>query len=191
MRARLLDATVECLADLGYARTTTTEVSARAGVSRGAQLHHFPTKAELVTAAAEHVLTRRHAEFVAAMDRLPEGADRAAASVDLLWEIFQGPSFAAWLELAVASRADAELRARFLLVCEWFTATVAATFAELFPPADGQITPLHFVAPALAFATLDGLAIRHMTGEDPALTNAVLQALKDIARFMIPTQETQ
>jgi AcrR family transcriptional regulator len=191
MRTRLLDATVECLADLGYARTTTTEVAARAGVSRGAQLHHFPTKAELVTAAVEHVFARRHAEFVAAMDRLPAGADRAAASVDLLWEIFEGPSFAAALELTVASRTDAELRARYRQVCARFTETVARTFAELFPPPDGEITPLHVIAPALAFATLDGLALRQITGDEPALTHGVLDALKDIARLMIPAQETR
>jgi AcrR family transcriptional regulator len=190
MRVRLLDAAVECLADLGYARTTTTEVSARAGVSRGAQLHHFPTKAELVTAAVEHVFLRRHAEFVAAMDRLPTGADRAAAAIDLLWEIFQGPTFVAWLELAVASRTDAELRARYRKVCDRFTATVAATFAELFPPPDGQLTEVHFVAPALAFALLDGLALRRITGDDPALTRGVLEAFKDIARLMIPQENS-
>jgi AcrR family transcriptional regulator len=190
MRARVLDATVECLSDLGYARTTTIEVAARAAVSRGALLHHFPTKADLVTAAVEHVFARRHTDFVAAMQRLPKGADRAAASIDLLWEIFQGPPFVAWLELAVASRTDAELRPRYRQVCDRFTATVAATFAELFPPPDGQLTGTHFVAPALAFALLDGLALRRITGDDPALTRAVLDAFKDIARLMIPQEDS-
>jgi len=59
-RARLLDATLECLCDLGYARTTTPEIARRAGLSRGAQLHHFPTKAELVTGAIEHLFARRN-----------------------------------------------------------------------------------------------------------------------------------
>src|SRR5258706_14432846 len=54
-RALLLEATVECLAERGYAGTTTTEVARRAGLSRGAQLHHFGTKTDLVTAAVEHL----------------------------------------------------------------------------------------------------------------------------------------
>ena len=55
MRARLLDATVELLAERGFAGTSTTLVSQRAGVSRGAQLHHFPAKNDLVVAAVEHI----------------------------------------------------------------------------------------------------------------------------------------
>ena len=55
MRARLLEATIECLVERGWAGTSTTVVSQRAGVSRGAQLHHFPTKNALVLAAVEHL----------------------------------------------------------------------------------------------------------------------------------------
>src|ERR1041385_1513309 len=86
-RARLLDATIACLSDLGYSRTTTTEIADRAGVSRGAQLHHFPTKAELVTTAVEHLFRRRDAEFRAAFRKLPEGTDRDRAAIDLLWSM--------------------------------------------------------------------------------------------------------
>ena len=55
---RLLDATVDCLVEVGWAGTTTTLVAERAGVSRGAQLHHYPTKAALVVAAVEHLVER-------------------------------------------------------------------------------------------------------------------------------------
>ena len=109
-RAHLLNATIECLSELGYAGTTTTEIADRAGVSRGAQLHHFPTKAELVITAVDHLFTRRHEEFVAAIAALPAGADRAEAAIDLLWKMVSGPTFFAWLELAVAARTDPDLR---------------------------------------------------------------------------------
>src|SRR3712207_8939771 len=65
-QARLLDAAVECLADLGYAATTTIDVARRAGVSRGAQQHHFRTKAELMAAAIDHAFTQRLALFQSA-----------------------------------------------------------------------------------------------------------------------------
>ena len=52
-RTALLDATIECLAELGYSGTTTAEVVRRAGLSRGAQVHHFPTKALLIAAALD------------------------------------------------------------------------------------------------------------------------------------------
>ncbi len=60
---RLLAATVECLVEHGWAGTTTTLIAERAGVSRGAQLHHYPTKAALVLAAVSHLAERRAAEI--------------------------------------------------------------------------------------------------------------------------------
>src|SRR5579885_518127 len=108
-RAALLDASLECLVERGYAATTTIETARRAGVSRGAQLHHFPTKAELLTAAVEHLLSRRLAEFRKAMANLEPGADRVDSAIDLLWSMFQGPTFVAWAELWMAARTDPEL----------------------------------------------------------------------------------
>ncbi len=76
MRARLLEATVDCLVERGFAGTTTTLVSERAGVSRGAQLHHFPTKNDLVVAAVEHVTMLRAEELRTAVAGVPPGERR-------------------------------------------------------------------------------------------------------------------
>src|SRR5437016_14683731 len=70
-QARLLDATIECLIERGWAGTSTTEIVRRAGVSRGAQVHHFPAKEDLVLAAVEHLLQRRIREFQATFADLP------------------------------------------------------------------------------------------------------------------------
>src|SRR3954469_8840068 len=79
MRARLLEATVELLVERGFAGTSTTLVSERAGVSRGAQLHHFPTKNDLVVAAVEHLTDVRAAELGKAAAALPTGPRRTRA----------------------------------------------------------------------------------------------------------------
>src|SRR3954471_4979399 len=89
-RTRLLDAALAVLAERGYAATTTVEVARRAGVSRGAQLHHFPTKAELLAAAVEHLHAKRRAEFREAMASVPDSADRLDAGIDLLWSVCHG-----------------------------------------------------------------------------------------------------
>jgi AcrR family transcriptional regulator len=111
MRARLLDATVELLVERGFAGTTTTLVSERAGVSRGAQLHHFPTKNDLVFAAVSHVTEARGAELAAAAARIPAGAPRTRAVLGMLAEHFTSPVFTAALELWVAARTDPDLLA--------------------------------------------------------------------------------
>ncbi len=111
MRARLLEATVECLVERGFAGTSTTLVSERAGVSRGAQLHHFPTKNDLVVAAVEHLTEVRGAELAAAADRLPRGPRRTRAVLQMLGDHFSSPVFIAALELWVAARTDPALLA--------------------------------------------------------------------------------
>ncbi|MDF1705727.1 MAG: TetR family transcriptional regulator [Aeromicrobium sp.] len=110
MRLRLMEATIECLVELGWTGTTTTVVSQRAGVSRGAQLHHFPTKQDLVVAAVEHLTERRRHELAQSAADLPaEGRTRAA--LDLIAAQYVSPVFFAALELWVAARTDPALRA--------------------------------------------------------------------------------
>ncbi len=111
MRARLLEATIESLVERGWAGTSTTVVSQRAGVSRGAQLHHFPTKNALVLAAVEHLSEARRAELRTAAATLPTGPRRTRAVLGVLAEHFTSPIFTAALELWVAARTDAQLLA--------------------------------------------------------------------------------
>lgn len=111
MRQRLLEATVQCLVEHGWSGTSTTLVSQRAGVSRGAQLHHFPTKAALVLAAVEHLAILRRDELAEAAAALPTGPGRTRAVLDMLGEHFTSDVFVAALELWVAARADEQLLA--------------------------------------------------------------------------------
>ncbi|SHK18586.1 transcriptional regulator, TetR family [Pseudonocardia thermophila] len=110
-RARLMDAMIECLVERGWSGTTTTEVAQRAGVSRGAQLHHYPTRADLVVAAVAHLGAARFAETREAAAALPVGAGRTRAVLEMLAELHTGPLFRAALELLVAARTDPELHA--------------------------------------------------------------------------------
>jgi AcrR family transcriptional regulator len=111
MRRRLLEATLRCLVERGWSGTSTTLVSERAGVSRGAQLHHFPTKADLVVAAVEHIATLRRDELAEAAAGLPRGKHRTREVLELLGEHFTADVFAAALELWVAARTDPALLA--------------------------------------------------------------------------------
>lgn len=110
-RKALLDATVDCLVEYGYHGTTTTRVVERAGVSRGAQVHHFPTKNDLVLAAVQHLAVKRTGQFLEhGRKRLHDSTDWAGDALDLVWEVHQGPLFEASMELWNAARTDAGLR---------------------------------------------------------------------------------
>jgi AcrR family transcriptional regulator len=110
MRRRLLDATVDCLVQFGYAGTTTTKVTELAGVTRGAQVHHFPTRADLVAAAVRHLAAKRAELAFERIDEVRNAPDPLDAALDLLWEIHQGPINYATIEMWVAARTDPDLR---------------------------------------------------------------------------------
>jgi AcrR family transcriptional regulator len=108
-RERLLDATVDCLIEYGYAGTTVARIADRAGVTRGAQVHHYPTKADLVLAALRHLVAKQVQQSVDELPRLQRTSDLVGATLDMLWRIHRGPLFTAIVELWVAARTDSEL----------------------------------------------------------------------------------
>jgi AcrR family transcriptional regulator len=187
MQSRLLEATIDCLYEVGYSRTTTIEVAARAGVSRGAQLHHFPTKKRLVAVAVRHLLDKRLQEFREAFAALPEGVDRYQAVIDILWEKTSNRAFYAWLELVVASRTDPSLRKTVLEIADEFSVSVQRAFREFFSPQKQHTSPFE-IAPIFAFAVLQGLAIDHIVWpQGDRRHDLVLQALKALTSMFVRT----
>ncbi|RZQ59598.1 TetR/AcrR family transcriptional regulator [Amycolatopsis suaedae] len=133
MRQRLLEATIDCLVEYGYAGTTTTRVAERAGVTRGAQLHHFRTKNDLVTAAVRHLAVKRADAALEQVDRLRGSDDVLDAALDLLWDVHQGPIFAATAELWMAARTDPDLQAQLRQVEPMVNSALLSFGAELVP----------------------------------------------------------
>ncbi|MER8005981.1 TetR/AcrR family transcriptional regulator [Streptomyces sp. NPDC094149] len=109
-RQRLLEAAVACLAEHGWAGSTVSVVAERAGVSRGAAQHHFPTREDLFTAAVEYVAEERSTAIRALF---PDGAgDDRQAVVTALVDLYTGPLFRAALHLWVAASNEEPLRPR-------------------------------------------------------------------------------
>jgi AcrR family transcriptional regulator len=187
-RQRLLDATIDCLVELGWSGTSTTEVVRRAGVSRGAQVHHYPSKEDLVLAAIEHLLARRDEEYAIAFDQLPAERRTLEEGFELLWSQCFGPSFDAWLELAIAARRSPALQERFVDVERRFAETTIDRFQNLFPDqfADRELAS---IAMRLTFSVLDGLALGRIAGVPDADLAAVRAAFNALtSSFLSSTQ---
>jgi AcrR family transcriptional regulator len=186
-KARLLDATIDCLVELGWSGTSTTEIVRRAGVSRGAQVHHYPTKEDLVLAAMEHLLMRRTEEFRDVFSKLPPAKRSHAMALDLLWETYCGDATEAWFELAVASRSDSALHQRFVETWARFWNEALDTFRSLFPEAADD--SLASVGLRLAVAVLDGLTLQRISGAPLDELMNTLDAFKFITSpFFAPDQ---
>jgi AcrR family transcriptional regulator len=183
-RQALLDAAVESLVERGYAATTTIETARRAGVSRGAQQHHFPTKALLMTAAVEHLLECRLAEFRVAYASVDAGAEWLDAAIDLAWSMFQSPTFAAWIELWVAARTDPELSRTVVDMDRRFTVETRAMFLEMVPPEVAVDPTLADIGRNFAFALMTGLALQRLVPRGQRPASDYLDALKQMFRAL-------
>jgi AcrR family transcriptional regulator len=156
-RDALLDATIASLVEDGYANTTTSRVAERAGVSRGAHLHHFQTRQALVAAAMERLAERRGAELLAAAEDLPEGRERLVQGLDLLWASYANPLFQAALDLWSHARTDADLRERLVPVERRLDRQTLAITRQLFPAIAEQPDFDRLIE--MAVSTIRGLAL--------------------------------
>jgi AcrR family transcriptional regulator len=180
-RAALLEATIECLVTYGYAKTTTGRVAELAGVSRGAQIPYFRTRAELVGAAVAHLADERaravHTRFTGRPVSLEE-------ALDVLWEEHQGAAFDAALELWVASRTDPELRE----ILHRVEREVVTTIAREAEAALGERARRPGFTDDLIFtlATIRGLALLRISngGTNRALGGLWEQARERLVRLL-------
>lgn len=118
MRLRLIEAAIDCLWRLGYGATTLQVVTDTAGVSRGAVLHHFPTRVDLMIAAAEYAAGKQNRQVRRLLADTEPGMDRYTAITMATWDAMVRPPSIALIEIMMGSRSDPELAARFPAVNE-------------------------------------------------------------------------
>ncbi len=107
-RAALLDAAIRMLYEHGYGTTTTMLVAEQAGVSRGAMLHQFRTKADLMTYVVEAVYEEELERY---FEIRPIGDPKqlVLAYPQIIWDVLSRPSGVAVLEILQGSRSDTVL----------------------------------------------------------------------------------
>ncbi|CBL45291.1 Transcriptional regulator [gamma proteobacterium HdN1] len=174
MRKRLLDAAIDCLRTEGYAGTTVSRIIERAKVSRGAPVHHFPSKAALIAAAARRLAQRIYLQLGRALLNIPASDDRLHDLIDLSWrEAFNQPEHIALNELLRASQHDPELAE---IMQELWTASyrtlVGAAEHYLEPLREGEDVGQYMV---LTQWLLRGMAQDTHLVENPALYDHFLR----------------
>jgi AcrR family transcriptional regulator len=161
-QARLLDATLDCLVERGYAGTTTLAVCRRAGVSHGALLHHFGTRERLLGAALDHLYARLRDPVVAAVEALPEGEARLEAWVELMWSAFGAPEFKAVVELWLAAANQPDVAWSVWPEARAFDDAIQPLAERLFPEAAAR-DPEFPLYVSLVFQALQGMGLARAT----------------------------
>ena len=165
-RGAIIDAAIELLFVRGHNATTTIEVAARARVSRGAMLHHFPTRVDLLIAVAQHIVADQREQRTRRGRELGPGLARYYAGADVNWEVQKQPGTIALLEIMMATRSDRDLRKAFAPFIKEMTA-MRGQAAKLVA-SDLGVTDEATVSTMLYLhqATLRGLAVELICTQD-------------------------
>ena len=137
-RTQITEAAIKCFVEYGYSRTTTTLIAQKAGLSRGAMLHHFPSRLAVVRAAVEHLHSKRLRAFRKAVGKPSPDGDHVRQSVEAYWAHVRHPLFVAFFELAVAARSDSELASILRPAQEAFEREWHQAAVDVFPEWRGR-----------------------------------------------------
>jgi AcrR family transcriptional regulator len=160
---------------------TTTVIAEKAGLSRGAMLHHFPSKVDIVRAAVEHLHAKRLKAFRKAIDRMPRDGTRVRKALEAYLEHVKHPMYVAFLELWIAARTDPELHAILKPAQEAFEQEWYRTAVDLFPEwrdAGGNFD----LALDLVHYVMDGMAVNFLTHDLGEHERRILGYLEDRLR---------
>jgi AcrR family transcriptional regulator len=177
-RRRLLEATIESLAEAGWNATTVGVVAERAGVSRGATQHHFPTREDLITAALEYMFDERTDVARREAEMIPPGPGRTKIVVERLVEYYTGPMFKAALQVWTAAAADPELRDRIVPLEEKFGRRAHQMAVDNLGVDDSDPTVHRLVQATLDLAR--GLGLADLLTDDTRRRSEVVRAWADV-----------
>lgn len=166
MRLHILDATMQCLVDIGYTQTTTEKIAKQAGVSRGAMTHHFKSRADVFAAAAAHITDIRVLEYDATIQDVTLSAGSFPSQASMLQtlkglqEYFMLPSFLAFHELMRGARTDAELNEVMAPLKQSLDERISASMVMRFPVwAEPELRLIGEVLRDLIMHALQGVAL--------------------------------
>ena len=173
-RRKVIDAAIECIAEEGFRRATTTRVARRAGVTWGAIQHQFGDKETILRAVMQRGVDELREEFERVPTHLPL-RERIHQVMERTWRVLNRPFFRAYLEVALATRDGSGANSGLAEFQEGIVAGLGALWAELFPPG-GTPTARALAAERLAFHALSGAALESLLrpGTPPAVAEIEL-----------------
>jgi AcrR family transcriptional regulator len=156
--ARLLDASIATIIEVGYARASAAVITKRAGVSVGALFRHFDTMGDFMAATAHEVARRQLDSFTKQVAEIPSNTAGLEAALTILWDVTSNSTNAVLYELMIAARTDEMLNATLQSVLEQYAAKIYETARGL-PGAERFPEDMVPVLVALVTNTFDGAAI--------------------------------
>lgn len=177
--ARLLEACIASIIDVGYARASAAVVTKRAGMSVGALFRHFETMSDFMAATASEVLRRQVESFTKQVAEIPAERPALEAALTILRDVTSSPTNAVLYELLVAARTDESLNAHLREALGPYAAKIQEA-ARALPGADDVPAETFTVLVALLTNVFDGAALVRGVLPDPELEERRIAVLTDL-----------
>jgi AcrR family transcriptional regulator len=174
-RVRLIQATLDEIFEVGYHAATTQDIAARANISRGALLHHFPVRADLVLAAMEELLEDGTRQIKAVADEVQAGQGSLESFVEFLWRLFSGRFFYLSLEMITEARNDAELRERMIPVVKRFHQALDDIWSAFCDPAKRPPPQAQLIL-NLTLCLVRGMGVQTVLRPEPSYYRELIEA---------------
>ena len=161
-KSRLIEATIDCLVEIGISGTTTVAVCKRAEVSHGSLLHHYGTRERLLGAALDEVYARLQGSVIESLERLPAGEARVEGLIELMWGAFGAREFKAVIELWLAAANKPDVGWAVWPEAQAFDHAIGPLAERLFPEAAHRVSdfPVYI---SLIFQVLQGMGLANAT----------------------------
>lgn len=183
-RERLIAATLDQILEVGYHAATTHQIADRALVSRGALLHHFPMRADIVLAAMEALLDDGTRQIKTVAGELQDGKVTLDDFVELLWQLFSGRFFYLSLEMITEARNDADLRERMIPVVKRFHDALDEIWTEFCDP---RRRPPHQarIVLNLTVCLVRGMGVQTVLRPEPGYYRELIESWKALLPHII------
>jgi AcrR family transcriptional regulator len=181
MRDTILDAALDCFISIGYANTTTARIAEKAGVSRGAMLHHFPSKTELMQAAVEYLHDKLLALYASSVKSISPDLpvdERNRQGLEGYWRYLSSDLYVAYHELCVAGRTDPELQHILEDSVSRFDQNVVESNRKLFPEWSDR-GELYELAMDITKFLMEGMAVSQIVSQREKRVNRMIDYLGD------------
>jgi AcrR family transcriptional regulator len=181
---RLLESSIDTIADIGYARASAAVICKRAGVSVGALFRHFETMGDFMAATAYELLRRQVEEFTKRAAEIPSDADALEAALTILQDITGNRTNTVMYELLIAARSDEKIKAALRTVLEQYTEKIFEV-AQRMPWADAVPAEQHLVLTAMMLNLFDGAAIMRVVLSNPEVEAQRIPVLASLLRSQL------
>lgn len=187
-RLRLLKASANLIRRRGYARFRTAEVAAEAGLSRGAQLHHFPTKDSLVVATLEFVFEQARITSRRRAAAVNRPRDLIEAVIEDAKEFFFSEHFMVAIDIVLSTSTDQSVRKQILDISRKARRPVETAWSEALA-ASGVPASLAADVVALTLGVVRGMSLRTLWDNDPKWFEQLFGLWRQMIRVYLEAEQ--